>query len=141
MNKRKLRKILVEKGLKVTPRRLLILEAVFKLNNHPSAEEIIRYIRKYNPKIATATVYKALNVLLERNLINKVNTEKHVVRYDALLENHHHLYCSDSGRIVDYKDKELDDIISKHFEGKGIPGFKAEDIRLQIIGRMIKENR
>ena len=127
--------MLVEKGLKVTPQRIAILEAIIKLNNHPAAENLIDYIRNNHPNIATATVYKVLDALVEKGLIKKVKTEKDVMRYDAFLEKHHHLYDSDSDRIEDYLDDELNEILEKHFEKKGIPGFKIEDIKLQIIGK------
>jgi Fur family transcriptional regulator, peroxide stress response regulator len=126
---------LLGKGMKVTPQRMAILEAISTLNNHPTAENIIDYIRKNNPNIATATVYKVLDALIENGLINKVKTEKDIMRYDAHLEKHHHLYSTDSDRIEDYADDELSEILEKHFEKKGIPGFKIEDIKLQIIGK------
>ncbi len=136
-----IRNKLIEKGLKVTPQRIAILEAIVKLNNHPTAENIIDYIRKNHPNIATATVYKVLDALVEKGLIIKVKTDKDIMRYDAILEKHHHIYFSDSNRIEDYRDKELDEIISKYFERKGIAGFKIEDIKLQIIGRSLNENK
>jgi Fur family peroxide stress response transcriptional regulator len=131
----KIREKLTEKGLKVTPQRIAILEAVVKLHNHPTADNIIDYIRKNHPNIATATVYKVLDALVENRLINKVKTEKDIMRYDAFLEKHHHLYSSESDRIEDYQDEELNELLGSHFEKKGIPGFKIEDIKLQIIGK------
>jgi Fur family transcriptional regulator, peroxide stress response regulator len=135
-----IRNKLIEKRLKVTPQRIAILEAIGKLNNHPTAENIIDYIRKNHPNIATATVYKVLDALVENKLIKKVKTERDIMRYDAFLENHHHLYCSDSDRIEDYLDDELNEIIEKYFEKKEIHGFKIEDIKLQIIGKFLKDN-
>jgi Fur family transcriptional regulator, peroxide stress response regulator len=136
-----IRNKLIEKGLKVTPQRIAILEAIVKLNNHPTAENIIDYIRKTHPNIATATVYKVLDTLVENELIKKVKTEKDIMRYDAFLQNHHHLYSSDSDRIEDYTDDELNEIIEKHFEKKKIPDFKIEDVKLQIIGKFLKDNK
>jgi Fur family transcriptional regulator, peroxide stress response regulator len=136
-----IRNKLIEKGLKVTPQRIAILEAIIKLNNHPIAENIIDYIRKNQPNIATATVYKVLDALVEKELIKKVKTDVDIMRYDAIMEKHHHIYASDSDRIEDYRDYELDEMISKHFERKGITDFKIEDIRLQIIGKFLKENK
>ncbi|RPH27656.1 MAG: transcriptional repressor [Bacteroidales bacterium] len=132
---------LVDKGLKVTPQRISILEAIIKLNNHPTAENIIDYIRKNQPNIATATVYKVLDALVENELIRKVKTDRDFMRYDAIMENHHHLYCSVSDRIEDYHDDELNDLLEKYFESKGIPDFKIEDIKLQIIGRFMKSKK
>jgi len=130
-----IREKLIGKRLKVTPQRIAILEAIVKLNNHPTADNIIEYIRKNHPNIATATVYKVLEALIENGLIRKVKTENDIMRYDAFLEKHHHLYSSDSDRIEDYLDEELNEILTNHFEKKGIPGFKIEDIKLQIIGK------
>jgi Fur family peroxide stress response transcriptional regulator len=127
--------MLLDKGLKITPQRIAILEAIVKLNNHPTAENIIEYIRTNNPNIATATVYKVLDALIENGLLKKVKTEKDIMRYDAHLEKHHHLYSTDSDRIEDYPDDELNELLEIHFENKGIPGFSIEDIKLQIIGK------
>jgi Fur family peroxide stress response transcriptional regulator len=130
---------LIEKGLKVTPQRIAIFEAIIKLNIHPTAENIIDYIRKNHPHISVATVYKVLEALVENQLIRKVNTERDIMRYDAITGRHHHLYCSDSDRIEDYHDEALYEMLENYFEKKGIPDFKIEDIKLQIIGRFIPE--
>ena len=132
---------LVEKGLKVTPQRITIFEAIIKLNNHPTAENIIEYIRKNQPNISVATVYKVLDALVENELINKVKTERDIMRYDAIMESHHHIYCSDSDRIEDYNDKELNGLLERYFENKKIPDFSIKDIKLQIIGRYTKQKK
>ncbi len=107
---------LIDEGLKVTPQRMAILEAIIQLKNHPTAENIIDYIRKNHPNIATATVYKVLDALVDKELIERVKTEKDVMRYDAVIENHHHLYCSESERIEDFVDAELNEMIEKYFK-------------------------
>jgi Fur family peroxide stress response transcriptional regulator len=124
MNISKIRNKLIEKGLKVTPQRIAILGAIIKLNNHPNAERIIDYIRNNHPNIATATVYKVLDALAANELINKVKTEKDIMRYDAIMESHHHIYCSDSNMIEDYYDNKLNELLEKYFEKKKIPNFK-----------------
>lgn len=139
MKNSEIRNKLSEKGMKVTPQRVSILEAIHRLNNHPTAENIIDYIRDNNPNIATATVYKVLDALVMNELLRKVKTEKDVMRYDAIMANHHHLYCSDSDRIEDFVDDELNELITKYFEKNKIPDFKIEDVKLQIIGRFLKD--
>jgi Fur family peroxide stress response transcriptional regulator len=56
------------------------------------------------------------------------------MRYDAVMSKHHHLYYSDSERIEDYFDKDLNKILNDYFRRKKIPNFKITDIKLQIIG-------
>ncbi len=133
-----IRKNLIQKSLKVTPQRVAILEAVIKLNNHPTADNIIDFVRKSHPHIATATVYKVLDTMVENDLIKKVKTDKDIMRYDAVMEKHHHLYCSETDRIEDYIDDELNRLIEEYFLKKEIPGFQVEDIQLQIIGKFKK---
>ncbi len=132
---------LVEHKLKVTPQRLAVLEAVIELKTHPTAEQIIIYIKKKHPNIAAGTIYKILDVLTEKNIIKKVKTDRDIMRYDAVEEDHHHLYCAESDRIEDYFDEDLDRLITGYFRKKEIPDFKIEDIKLQIIGKFLKKNR
>lgn len=128
------REQLKEKGLKVTPQRVAIYEAVVKLKNHPTAENIIDYIKKNHPNISVGTVYKVLDSLVENLLLKKVKNEKDVMRYDAIMQKHHHLYCSETDKIEDYEDPELDKIIFDYFSKKKIKGFSVKDISLQITG-------
>jgi len=129
--------ILSEKNLKVTPQRLAVLEAIRKLKNHPTAENVIDFIRKNHPNIALGTVYKVLDTFVEKHIIKKVKTDKGIMRYDGVMENHHHLYCEESDRIEDFFDEKLNNIIDDYFKNKKIPNFKIKDVKLQIIGKFI----
>lgn len=133
-NTEEIKNKLSEKGLKVTPQRMSILEAVYHFKDHPTADHIIEYIRQKHPNIATGTVYKVLDTLVSTGLIKKVNTDRDVMRYDGVMDAHHHLYCTKSDLITDYTDKELDDLLVKYFANKNIPGFKIQEFVLQIKG-------
>jgi Fur family peroxide stress response transcriptional regulator len=131
---------LTDKGLKVTPQRIAILEAITELRNHPTAENIIDFIRENHPNIATGTVYKVLDTFLEKGLIKKVKTDNDIKRYDAIIENHHHLYCKESDRIEDYFDDELNQLIEEYLINKKIKNFEVDEFRLQITGKFINKN-
>lgn len=126
---------LVEKGLKVTPQRIAILEAIYELNNHPTAEMIMEHIQDTHPGIASATIYKVLDALEKKKLINRVKTDKDINRFDGIVENHHHLYSSDSEQIKDYMNAELDHLLEDFFKRNSIDGFSLEEIKLQLIGK------
>ena len=125
---------LADKGLRITPQRVAIFEAILKLNNHPTAENIIEYINKKHPNISTGTVYKVLDSFVENHLLKKVKTEYGSMRYDSFLSNHHHIYCTDTNRILDYEDHELDELLRNYFKKKKIKNFKIQDINLQVSG-------
>ncbi|HUW93762.1 MAG TPA: transcriptional repressor, partial [Bacteroidales bacterium] len=70
--------------LNVTPQRIAVLEAVVKLNDHPTADEVSQFIRRNHPNIATGTVYKTLDTLVEKGILRRVKTERGILRYDAV---------------------------------------------------------
>jgi Fur family transcriptional regulator, peroxide stress response regulator len=134
MKKEKHRVDLKNNSLKVTPQRTAVLEALNSLKNHPTADNIKDYVIKNHPNISVGTIYKTLETFVEKGLVQKVKTEKGVMRYDAILEKHHHLYCEDTEHIEDFFDHKLNNMLEKYFKKKKIPNFKVKDIKLQIIG-------
>ncbi len=124
-----------DNGLKVTPQRLAVYEAVDVLHDHPTAEEVSQYIRKKHPEIALGTVYKILETLAEKAILHRVKTDSGLLRYDAVNDRHHHIYCTQCDRIEDFYDTGLTNMLYDYFEGHRIPGFRIEDIKLQIVGR------
>lgn len=104
------------------------------MNNHPTADKIIEYIKKNHPTISVGTVYKVLDSLVDKDLIKKVKTERGTMRYDPLLSNHHHLYSLETDRIEDYEDEKLNELIVSYFAEKGIPNFDIHHFQLHITG-------
>jgi Fur family peroxide stress response transcriptional regulator len=135
-----LREKLIHEGFKVTPQRIGVLDAV-KALNHPSADQVLEYIKEHHPSISTGTVYNILESFVDKGLIRKVKTDKGTMRYDAILETHHHLYCSECDKIEDYYDEELDKLLDMYFKNKGIKNFEVEDIKLQIVGKFNFNNK
>lgn len=127
-----------ETGLKVTPQRISILNAVYDLGNHPTAENVLDHVRKSNPNLAKGTVYNVLETFVEKKLIRKVKTDKDYFRYDGIIENHHHLYCSECDMIEDYMDEDLDNLLKEYFKNKTFKDFTIDDIVLQIRGTFEK---
>lgn len=127
-------------NLKVTPQRIAVLEALTSLKDHPTAERIKEYVVKNHPNIAVGTIYKTLETFVEKGLVKKVKTEQDFMRYDAILDKHHHLYCEDTERIEDFFDEKLNNMLEEYFRKKKIPNFKVKDIKLQIIGTFNRKN-
>jgi len=137
MADREVIKILAENNLKVTPQRIAVLEVIMGLENHPSADNIIDYIRLNFPHVPIGTVYKILDAFVGKNIIHRVKTENGILRYDAVKEPHHHLYCKDTERIEDFYDDELNNLLEDYFKKKKIPKFRISDFKLQIKGKFL----
>jgi Fur family peroxide stress response transcriptional regulator len=133
-------KILTENNLRVTPQRTAILEVVLSLDNHPTADEIAAYLRLNFPHIPIGTVYKNLEVFVNKKIISVIKTIDGFQRFDPLKTEHHHLYTSDSAQIEDFKDEKLNKLLNEYFRNNKIPDFCIEEIRVQVIGRYSKNN-
>ena len=133
-------KILIQNDLKVTPQRIAILEIILTLDNHPDADKITDYLKLTHPNISMGTIYKTLNTFTKKGIIKKVLTDKDSMRYDAVSDRHHHLYCSESDRIEDFYDDDLNKILDNYLKKKKIPNFKIEGIKLQIAGKFTDQN-
>ncbi len=120
-------------GLKVTPQRVAVVQALDKLN-HPGAEDIYKEVSHQIPGLSPATVYNILEALVSKELIKKVPTETGIMKYDAVSEHHHHIYCKQSNRMDDYFDPELDNLLQDYFQRKKIKGFEIREMKLHLLG-------
>lgn len=125
---------LVENGLKVTPQRIAVLQALVKAHHHPTAEEIYREVQGSIPGLSATTVYNILDVFVGKGITSRIATSEGVMRYDAVCEPHHHLYDVESNRVEDFFDPELDRLLKNYFRKKQIRGFRPHQIRLQVTG-------
>lgn len=94
------KKLLKEKGLKVTGQRLLVLETMAAHpGEHLTAEEIFDLARMKLPEIGLATIYRALQVLVNLHVIDKISLDDGFARYELSQElgseghHHHHAIC------------------------------------------------
>ena len=134
MEKRDLEKLIRDAGLKVTPQRINVLYLLYT-SNHPTAEYLIDKIKEKYSSTSSGTIYHILDVFTEKGLVRKVDTRKGVMRYDAILENHHHLYEEETDRIEDYFDDELFELIKDYLESKPVEGFNLTDVKVKLIGK------
>jgi Fur family ferric uptake transcriptional regulator len=67
-------------------------------------------------RVGIATVYRVLDQLSERGLVQRVDVGAGTARYEAALptgEHHHHLVCDDCGKVEAFEDDELEAVIHK----------------------------
>jgi Fur family transcriptional regulator, peroxide stress response regulator len=134
-------KALASKGLKITQQRIVVYRALLDSDTHPTAEQIYDIVKGENPVISVATVYKTLEKLVEKKLINKVPAAQGTMRYDARTDNHNHIYISNTNEIMDYDDAELKKILLTYLEKKQFSNLKITDFKLQIKGEKINPNQ
>jgi Fur family peroxide stress response transcriptional regulator len=121
--------LLREKGLHVTHQRLAIFKALLNSASHMTAEEIHQQIRKSFPMISLGTVYKNLEKLHEKGVIQRVRPFWDAARYEIAAGPHHHIVCVKCQAIVDIRDPIAESGLSLP-EGHGYQIF-GHDILVQ----------
>lgn len=140
ISKEKFKEMLKEKGLKVTNQRLLVLEVLAdQRDRHMTAEDIYELVKEDYPEIGLATIYRTLQLLLEMQLVDRINLDDGCVRYEIgefcdgeNKHHHHHLICRTCGKVLPFKDDLLDEL-EAHIEEA--MGFHVLDHELKFYGQ------
>jgi Fur family peroxide stress response transcriptional regulator len=101
-----------EEGFRITPQRIAIVEYLLKTDDHPSAEHIHKIVQKKYPMVSLSTVYKTLDLLREKKLVNEIKVEGEA-RFDAHTDEHINLVCMNCGKIEDVDEDSLREIQTK----------------------------
>jgi len=104
-----------------------------------SAKEIYRSLLRIYPAIGLTTVYRTLDVLEQMGYLNKIplgtGENKYELITDSSETHHHHLICTQCGRIIDYTDFEESELIKKAEQTlKTKHGFKITDYNFEFYG-------
>jgi Fur family ferric uptake transcriptional regulator len=94
--------LLRQRGYRITPQREMIIEALAHSGQHITAEEIFDIIRARTQAVNIATVYRTLDVLVEKGLASRADLgDGRVVYATAYHGAHIHLICRQCGCIID----------------------------------------
>ena len=94
-------KTLKQKGLKLTPQRKLIIDAIHDTGARLTAEEIITNVQAIMPEVHKSTIYRTLELLEGAGCVFKSELDEHSIYHHAEEGYHHHLVCSRCGRIIE----------------------------------------
>ncbi|MCS6776866.1 MAG: transcriptional repressor [Chloroherpetonaceae bacterium] len=84
-----------------TRQRAAVLAALHQIDEHPTADQIFREVRKTLPHISLGTVYRTLDLLEQEGMIRVLDFGPRRRRYDIATDHHAHVVCLACGRIVD----------------------------------------
>jgi Fur family ferric uptake transcriptional regulator len=119
-------------GYRLTPQRMMILEAIGDSEGHISAEEIHERVRAVYPYLDISTVYRTLDLLKTLHLVSETDMGRGHAQYELLSKGlHHHLICTECGKILDVDNSFLDPLrraIEAEYD------FHAEIEHLAVFG-------
>lgn len=92
--------ILHSRGYRVTPHRLIVLDAVCELAGHATIADIRAKVKALDSTINPSTIYRALAVLTNAGLVTATEMQDgHKVYRIAGEASHHHLICQSCGNV------------------------------------------
>ena len=140
-----LRDALEQAGWRCTRQRLAVFDYLYRVDSHPTAQEVYLAVRRQLPKISLATVYKALEALVDSALADKLTTGDGPARYDCHQHAHYHFRCLDSGGIYDlptrYDSQLIDKLDANLISELRQRGFYVTGYRLEVLGHVVGEGR
>ena len=125
-------KALQEKGYRLTPQRMLVIEALHSAEGHISAEEIYKQLHSRYPYSNISTAYRTLELMKKLNLVTETDFGEGCVRYHVAEKgHHHHLVCRKCGKIINLDESiinPLKDTLLRDY------GFEADLRHLAVLG-------
>ena len=99
-----------DRRLPVTRQRMEVTEAVARVADHPSADRIQRDLAGRNIRVATATIYRTLELLVESGLVRQHDFGEGFRRFESVSDQdrHEHLICQRCGRVVEFSNDRLE---------------------------------
>ena len=136
-----LRRSLEEAGWRYTRQRKAVYVHLCAATSHPTAEQVFSSVRGELPNISLATVYKALEALVDAGLATRRGDGNGPARYDGRSEAHYHFRCEPTGEIIDLPleyDPHLLEKLGPHVEQVLREfGFEVFAHRLELVGRIV----
>ena len=134
----------IEKGVKLTDQRKTIARVIseskenYGESDHPDVDELYKRVSKIDEKISIATVYRTVKLFEEAGIIERHDFKEGKSRYEPLTEEHHdHLIDVKTGEIIEFVDKEIEELQKKVAQKLG---YKLIDHKLELYAQKIKKN-
>jgi Fur family ferric uptake transcriptional regulator len=100
------------KGLRSTAQRRIIADTFFEGPAHVSIEDLLAMVRKSDPRIGYATVYRTLKLFTECGVAAERHFGDGPSRYElsdeGTGEHHDHLICLECGKIIEFHNERIE---------------------------------
>jgi Fur family transcriptional regulator, ferric uptake regulator len=124
---------LKQRGLRMTPQRQLVLDAVASMQGHVSADQVYQHVVRVFPDVNISTVYRTLEVLEELGVVRHTHFHDDVALYERTdMAPHHHMVCSRCGADFEL---DLDVLQPLADELRRRYGFEADLAHSAIVGQ------
>ncbi len=132
LTERKVAARLRQHGYKLTPQRRVVIRTIISSYDHLTPAAIYDKVHQDYPDIGLVTVYRTLEILARLGLICELHAGDSCRSYTISASgHHHHLICSNCGRVVDFPGFELGEVEQNLSQETG---FRIDGHLLEFIG-------
>lgn len=99
-----------------------------------SAIELDERLRNSGRRVGRASVYRALDQLVELGLVQRLDLGTETARYertDPGGDHHHHMVCDTCGKVLPFEDADLERAVTRISGGRG---FEIRDHEIVLHG-------
>lgn len=121
--------LLKKYNLKATPQRLEIVN-VLSMNGHMNINELYNTLVIKFPSISLATIYKNINIMLEKGFLLEVKLSGQKNVFELVKDNHSHVACLKCSNVLDI-DLNIESIMN---EARSVSNYKIESNSLIFTG-------
>ena len=128
-------------GVKLTDQRRIIARVIsdskktYGESDHPDVDELYNRVSQIDSKISIATVYRTVKLFEEAGILVKHDFKAGKARYE-INDDHNHLIDINSGEIVEFVDKDIEELQKKIAKKLG---YNLVDHKLELYGSKIKK--
>jgi Fur family transcriptional regulator, ferric uptake regulator len=115
--------------------RRAVVELLGRQNCCLSAQEIFDGLRRARRPVGIASVYRALDALVDLRLVKRVDAGDGLARFEAAPadgDHHHHLVCRDCGKVEAFSDSHLERAIDRVAHGR--LGYQVDEHEVVLTG-------
>ncbi len=132
-----LRRTLHERGMRMTPQRQLVLDAVRELG-HATPEAICSHVQRSAPAVNITTIYRTLDLLEGLELVRHTLLGHGPPSYSTQPHEHVHLVCHRCGDVVEVAPDDLEALAGTL---RARYGFELDLTHLALSGRCARCTR
>jgi Fur family ferric uptake transcriptional regulator len=125
--------VLSRAGYRAGGARRAVIELLGRQDCCLTAQEIFDSLRAEGRAVGIASVYRVLELLNEKGLVQRIDVGSGMARFEPLHrsgEHHHHLVCEDCGKVEAFADDELERALRK-VEGQTGYSVAGHDVVLR----------
>jgi Fur family peroxide stress response transcriptional regulator len=110
----------------------VLLYALSETTGHPTADDLVKRVRKVLPTVSHATVYRNMQQLVRAGLIGTLERSGAAAQFETNPDYHHHFICGRCGQVWDIYPAHVDVTLNNH--RSQLKGFRIHRRAVQLHG-------